>query len=169
MLGIITYGSLINHQETAGMETPPASIIPIKLSTFKRSFNQQPVWRKNSGKHSAVLNVKVDEPNWFNGVCYCFYDFDFTALDNRERGYLRVAVHPDGISSYQGHSLPELEELFIYLGKGEYQNDALLPNPDYLDICLIGAKYWGEEFYRDFLDTTHINNGILLREYLQFS
>jgi hypothetical protein len=169
MLGIITYGSLINHQETAGMKTPPASIIPVKLSTFKRSFNQQPAWRKNSGKHSAVLNVQADEPNWFNGVCYCFYAFDFTALDNRERGYLRVAVHLDRISNYQGHSLPELEELFLYQGKREYQNDTLLPNPDYLDICLTGAKYWGEEFYRDFLDTTHINNGILLREYLQFS
>jgi len=169
MLGIITYGSLINHQETTGMETPPVSIIPVKLSTFRRSFNQQPAWRKNRGKHSAVLNVQADEPNWFNGVCYCFYAFDFTALDNRERGYLRVAVHPDRISNYQGHSLPELEELFLYQGKREYQNDTLLPNLDYLDICLTGAKYWGEEFYRDFLDTTHINNGILLREYLQFS
>jgi hypothetical protein len=52
-----------------------------------------------------------------------------------------VAVHPDGISIYQRYSLPELAELFIYLGKGEYQNDTLLPNPGYPNICLTGAKY----------------------------
>lgn len=169
MLGIITYGSLINPQKAAEIETPSASIIPIKISTFKRSFNQQPAWRKNTSEYSAVLNVQSSEQNWLNGVCYCFYDFNFTALDHRERGYLRAEVPPDRISIYQGHSMPELKELFIYLGREKYRNNTLLPNPDYMNICLMGAKYWGEEFYCDFLNTTHINDGISLREYLQFS
>ncbi|MEA3544653.1 MAG: hypothetical protein U9R69_05465, partial [Thermodesulfobacteriota bacterium] len=99
-------------------------------------------------------------------VCYCFDTFDFATLDDREKGYVRTSVSADKISCYQGHNLPEMEEMCIYLGKKEYQNSTLLPNPDYLNICLTGAKNWGENFYHDFLHTTHINNGLLLREYL---
>ena len=166
MLGIIAYGSLINPQEAESLGAPPVHIIPLKLDTFKRSFNQQPAWRKSSSENSAVLNVSRSKQNWLNAVCYCFDDFDFTALDKRERGYSRTAVQHDKISCYQGHNLPELKEFSIYLGKAEYQSDTILPNLDYLDICLNGAKNWGEDFYRDFLNTTYINSEILLREYL---
>ena len=169
MLGIITYGSLINTQETEALRERPTHIVPVKLETFKRSFNQRPAWRKSTSKDSAVLNVQTSEQNWLNAVCYCYTDFDFTALDDRERGYSRTAVQPDKINCYQGHNLPELEGMFIYLGKKEYLSNTLLPNPDYLEICLRGAKNWGEDFYCDFLNTTHINNGILLREHLQSS
>ena len=169
MLGIITYGSLINTQETEALRERPTHIIPIKIEALKRSFNQRPAWRKNTSKDSAVLNVQTSEHNWLNAICYCFSDFDFTTLDDRERGYSRTAVQPDKINCYQGHNLPELEEISIYLGKAEYLSNTLLPNPDYLEICLRGAKNWGEDFYQDFLNTTHINNGILLREHLQSS
>ena len=169
MLGIITYGSLINTQEVEKLREHPTHVIPIKLETFKRSFNQRPAWRKSTGEHSAVLNVETSAQNWLNAVCYCYTDFDFTTLDDRERGYSRTAVQPDKISYYQGHNLPELEKVSIYLGKTEYLSNTLLPNPDYLDICLRGAKNWGEDFYYDFLNTTHINNGISLHEYLRSS
>jgi len=169
MVGIVAYGSLINPQEIETQREQPSHIIPIKLETFKRSFNQRAAWRESSSEHAAVLNAQTSEKNWLNGVCYCFRDFDFSALDNRERGYSRTAVLPDKINSYQGHNLPELAEVHIYLGKKEYKNSTTLPNPDYLNICLMGAKHWGEDFYRDFLNTTHINNGILLREYIQLS
>lgn len=166
MLGIIAYGSLINLQEIKSQREHPAHAIPIRLETFKRSFNQKPVWRDGNGTHSAVLNGQTSEQNWLNAICFCYTEFDFKALDKRERGYLRTAVTTDKINSYQGYHLPELKEVFIYLGKVEYQNNNLLPNPDYLDICLVGAKYWGGDFYRDFLNTTYIHNETLLREYL---
>ena len=166
MLGIIAYGSLINPQEAENLLGCPTHIIPIKLTSFKRSFNQRPAWRRNTNEHSAVLNVQTSEHNWLNAVCYCFSGFNFSVLDNRERGYSRTAIQLDKINCYQGHNLPFLEEICIYLGKTEHQDDTLLPNPDYLDICLAGAKNWGEDFYRDFLNTTHINNRIMLREYL---
>ncbi len=169
MLGIITYGSLINPQETVGLEAPPSHTIPLKLSAFKRSFNQQPVWRKSTSEHSAVLNVQTSDQDWLNAVCYCYLNFDFTTLDNRERGYTRKVVRSDRINCYMGYSLPDLDKVFIYLGKKEYENGTILPNPDYLNICLAGAKHWGEAFYRDFLNTTHVNNGIILRDHIQSS
>ncbi|MFK5926534.1 MAG: hypothetical protein QM483_07885 [Desulfuromusa sp.] len=169
MLGIIAYGSLINPQETKGQREQPTHIVPVKLETFKRSFNQRPAWRKNTSKNSAVLNVQASEQNWLNAICYCYAEFNFTTLDHRERGYTRTSIPADKINSYQGQELPELDEAFIYSGKKEYRDSTLLPNPNYLEICLMGAKKWGESFYDDFLNTTHINNEILLREYLSTS
>ena len=150
MLGIIAYGSLINLQEIKSQREHPAHAVPIKLDTFKRSFNQQPAWRNDVGTHSAVLNVQTSEQNWLNAVCFCYAEFDFTDLDNREKGYSRIGVDADKISNYQRYNLPELEEIYIYRGKKEYQSSVLMPNPDYLNICLAGAKHWGEEFYYDF-------------------
>lgn len=169
MLGIIAYGSLINPQEIENQRKQPSHIVPLKLFTFKRSFNQRPAWRESTSENSAVLNAQTSKQDWLNAVCYCFADFDFTDLDNRERGYSRAAVPPDSLTCYQGHNLPELEKIFIYLGKKDYESNTLLPNPDYLNICLTGAKNWGENFYCDFLNTTHINNGIILREHIQSS
>ena len=168
MIGIIAYGSLINRQEIKNQREHPVLAIPIRLETFKRSFNQQPAWRNGSGTHSAVLNIQTSEQNWLNAVCFCYAEFDFKTLDIRERGYSRTTVTADKITSYQGYHLPGLKEVYIYLGKGEFRNNTLLPNPDYLDICLTGAISWSDKFYRDFLNTTHINSGILLRDYLQF-
>jgi len=167
MLGIIAYGSLINPQEIETQREQPSHSVPLKLFAFKRSFNQRPAWREGNSQHSAVLNVQTSKQDWLNAVCYCFADFDFTALDNRERGYTRAAVPPDNVACYQGHNLPELEKIFIYLGKKKYENNSLLPNPDYLDICLTGANHWGEDFYCDFLNTTHINSKLTLREHIQ--
>ncbi len=166
MLGIIAYGSLINPQETKKQVEQPTHTIPIKLKSFKRSFNQQPAWRDKLGAHSAVLNIQASEQNWLNAICFCYAKFDFKTLDNRERGYSRMSIPIDKINSYQGYNLPKLKDAFVYLGKKNYEDNGLLPNPDYLGICMAGAKNWGEDFYRDFLNTTHISNGILLSEYL---
>jgi hypothetical protein len=169
MLGIIAYGSLINRQETEAQMAAPEYIIPIRLEGFKRSFNQRPAWRKSTGKHCAVLNAQRSRQGWLNAVCYCYSNFDFTALDIRERGYSRTSVEPDQINHYPEHKMAKIENIFIYLGKKEYENEILLPNPDYLNTCLVGAQGWGEKFFCDFLDTTHINNGILLRDYVHNS
>ena len=140
--------------------------VPIKVHTFKRSFSQLPAWREVTVKGCAVLNVQPSEADWLNAVCYCYPAFDFATLDERERGYTRKSVPLSKVEGYQGRDLPDLQKVFMYLGRAEYQSRTILPNPDYLDICLEGAKKWGEGFYRDFLVSTHINNGTLLREYL---
>jgi hypothetical protein len=42
-----------------------------------------------------------------------------------------------------------------------------MPNASYLSICLEGAKQWGQDFYNDFLDSTFIEDDILLRAYVE--
>jgi len=169
MLGLIAYGSLINSGEAMQHGGAPLHTVPVKVHTFKRSFSQLPAWRKATVKGCAVLNVQPSEADWLNAVCYCYPDFDFATLDNRERGYTRTTVPLSRVNCYQDHDLPELQKMFMYLGREEHQSSSILPNPDYLDICLKGAEKWGEGFYRDFLVSTHVNNGMLLQEYLHTS
>ena len=166
MIGVIGYGSLVNLAQHNQQERQLVDTVPIKFRSYKRIFNQRPAWREKNAIHSAVLNVHYSEPDWLNAVCYCYSNFDFTDLDQRERGYSRMALTRQNITCYRGRSLPDLSALYIYIGKTEHHDATLLPNPDYLQICLKGAKSWGDEFYRDFLSTTHINNGILLSEYI---
>jgi len=164
MLGIIAYGSLINRQEAKNVGSPPIAAIPVKLRNFKRSFNQRPAWRKETSENTAVLNVQKSQTHWINGICYCFENFDFALLDEREKGYTRTLLKPEGISSYTSLEAPLPENIYIYLGKAEYLNESLLPHQDYLNICLRGAQNWGDNFAADFSDTTYIRNGILLQD-----
>lgn len=166
MLGIVAYGSLINPQETKNIGAQPIASIPIKLHTFKRSFNQRPAWREEASVNAAVLNVQKSKDHWINGICYCFEEFDFTRLDEREKGYTRTLLKHDEITSYQKSESTLPDNIYIYLGKKEYLNESLLPNPSYLDICLKGAKTWGDRFAIDFSKTTYIRNEILLRNFI---
>ena len=167
MLAIVGYGSLINLGEGHHQKQHLVEAVPVKLKLFKRCFNPRPTWRRTGARASAVLNAQDSVTSWLNAICYCYRTFDFTALDERERGYTRIRTTAENLSCYQGYRLPQEIDIFIYLGKEGGQDGALLPNSDYLEVCLSGAKSWGDEFYNDFLSTTHINNGLLLSEYLQ--
>lgn len=122
MIGVIGYGSLVNCTQHTQQEEQLVDTVPIKPRSYKRIFNQRPVWRKTTAINSAVLNVHHSEPDWFNAVCYCYQNFDFTDLDHRERGYSRVSLAMHNITSYQGKRLPCLNDLYIYLGKAEHRD-----------------------------------------------
>lgn len=166
MLGIIVYGSLINTTESAQSNDKADGIIPIKTRQLRRIFNQRPRWRTTTSQQAAVLSIHPDQNEWFNGICYCYSTFDFSALDQRERGYVRTTLSSGRITPYPGYQLPDLDKVHIYLGREEQRDDTLLPHPQYLDICLNGARDWGQDFYDDFLDTTYVRNEIQLRRYI---
>lgn len=46
----------------------------------------------------------------------------------------------------------------ISIGKEQKKNEEILPNFDYLNICLHGAESFGKEFLNDFLKTTYKNS-----------
>lgn len=74
---------------------------------------------------------------------------------------------PDGVFSEVILSEAILSDpIFIYVGKPEKQNDGLLPNKSYLELCLRGAKHWGEEFQEQFLQTTYVGD-LTLKAFLQ--
>ncbi len=84
-------------------------------------------------------------------------------LDHRERGYVRQPVSPTHIESYAGRRPDDdVASCAIYGGRDEKWNDELMPNPDYLRLCIEAAEQWGPEFLHDFLATTFIGRAPLL-------
>lgn len=195
MAAIIVYGSLINPEQLHQKPHLFARAYPIFVKGYRRVFNQEPSWRKGDDKHRAVLNVMKSDQDGFNGLLVRLQDgSDFHQLDERERGYNRIAItqaqlapfvpmpdmgksdtsksdlgksdtskselvlaegrFPEGVCSEAILSDP----IFIYVGKPEKQNDDILPNKTYLELCFRGAKHWGEAFKEQFLQTTYVGD-----------
>lgn len=154
---IIAYGSLINKNELLNSEVKILTYEPIVLKGFKREFNQEPSWRKSTNENRAVLNVSENKNHFINALLLEVDSASLDFIDNRERGYDRLKVKNSDLTfPYTKNKRNIDKDIFIYLGKKEKQNNLILPNLEYLDICLDGSKSWGEEFYSDFLNTTFV-------------
>ena len=167
MPAIVAYGSLINQEQLCARSYSLARAHPVVVNGYRRVFNQEPSWRKGAHEHRAVLNLMHSDQDCFNGLLVALRDdSDFLALDERERGYSRTLVAPSQLvcsadilrSVYSEFSNGQT---YVYLGKPEKRNDDILPNKDYLNLCLCGAKYWGEAFYEQFLQTTYVGESTL--------
>ena len=161
MASIVVYGSLINPQQLDRSLNLASEACPVLVKGYRRSFNQEPAWRKGDGKYRAVLSVTKSEGDCFNGLLVEMSD-DFNALDERERGYERVLIAKSQLS-YLTEIVEESysEPTYLYVGNLIRQNRDILPNRSYLDLCLRGARYWGEAFYQQFLQTTTVGQGTL--------
>ena len=170
MAALLTYGSLMDPDEVAKHPVRPGAVAPVRVQGFRRGFQQEPAWRRGSGLERGVLTVRASPRDWFNGVLLSGLDPDvLIALDERERGYVRVRVALDRLATYDGAALPlgEDAEVYVYAGRAERYDETLLPNPRYLALCLAAAARWGEPFRRDFLATTFVGAGVPLGEHLR--
>ncbi|CAN2043485.1 Gamma-glutamylcyclotransferase [Candidatus Magnetomoraceae bacterium gMMP-13] len=163
MNGLLVYGSLINNNEIKSKHFDLYNRLPVFVHGFKREFSQEPSWRRSSGRDRAVLTVIPDKDYHINAILFQDVPLKvFPLIDERERGYNRVEVNHKNVLTYQNFERPiECNTIYIYTGKPEKRNCELFPNPDYLSICINGAKEWGATFYDDFLNTTFIGNQTL--------
>ena len=161
---VVVYGSLISKKEHSALDVIEEAL-PVRVEGFKRVFNQEATWRKGSGRNRAVLNVMRSKENWFNGILLTGFEMrDLEALDERERGYERIEIEK-GLIEFYDHPAEPRGRIWTYTGK-RIRSD-IMPIPSYLDLCIEGAREWGDRFYRDFLDTTFLSDGRTLREFLQ--
>lgn len=161
-MNLVVYGSLINKNELQKEFISIENVEMVKVFDFQRVFNQEPSFRLLDSKNRAVLNVKEASGFWFNAIIIKNLSYEyFEILDNREKGYDRTLLEKNQIKSYTHETFLDT---YIYLGKKEKENSSILPNEEYLKICLNGVKSFGEEFYKDFLKTTYKNsiNGLAL-------
>lgn len=166
MDALIVYGSLIDKSELTKGGFPLDSTCPVVVRGFKRMFCQEPSWRPDRGEQRAVLNVIRSEQHWLNALLILGLDDRvLAAVDEREKGYDRIKVAPSCVRGC--HPLPTRpRNIYTHAGKADKQNHSILPNASYLSICLEGAKQWGQDFYNEFLDSTFVKDGILLRTYV---
>ena len=169
MPAIVAYGSLINPAQLRA-SYPLTTAYPVVVSGYRRFFNQEPSWRKGETQRRAVLNAVPSDDGYFNALLINLQNGgNFCALDEREKGYSRTLVDPSRItlldSTHPLNSSSSLahfsEQIYLYVGKPDKRNSDILPNEDYLDLCLRGARYWGKAFYQQFLQTTYVGNSTL--------
>ena len=155
-VGLLAYGSLIHpdeHRDLPGL----IDAVPARVRGYRRVFHQTPSWRKGKGDQIAVLNVIPSPADTINVVCLVLETETLSALAQRERGYALEEVSLSKLSFCSEIAPSDLPETFvIYRGKEELQDNTLLPNADYLNLCLKGAEQWGEEFYSQFLESTYL-------------
>lgn len=137
-----------------------ADTTPVRLRGFRRSFCQEPSWRASGSAARGVLTVRPAEGCWLNGLLIHGLDgAAIDALDQRERGYVRTALAFDALEPYDWGAGMGPEQPVAYLGREEKFNTAILPNEEYMGICVAGAARLGAGFLRDFLLSTHLADG----------
>lgn len=178
-VGVIGYGSLLSLDELVPfLETDASRVVPVRVEGFRRLFNEESVWRvrasEGDDEERAVLNAVRDEGCSMNAVLVPDVSAEeYEALRVRESGYRMVEVEDDEIEPYadEEDEFPEGVEDDIVLvptGREERVDDDLLPIPEYVEICLEGARHWGDGFHEEFVRTTYVRGGAggTLRDYL---
>lgn len=157
MKNLVVYGSLINKDELKKENISIDNIEIVKIYGFRRIFNQEPSHRLVNSINRAVLNIEAaEEESWFNAIVIKNLSLDYlNNLDIREKGYTRINLESNQVITYNNENIPDC---IIYKGREVKHNDMILPNFDYLNICLNGVKSFEKEFFDDFLKTTYKNS-----------
>jgi len=166
MYNLIVYGSLLNKKELQKHNIDINKITYVKVKGFKRIFNQEPSWRIVDSINRAVMNIKEDKNSWFNAILLKdLKEQYFKDLDLREKGYDRKKIKNGDVINYNGEVI---NNCIIYKGKKNKQNNEILPNIDYFEICLSGAKTHFNDFYNDYINTTYLHKNKKLLSVKEF-
>ncbi|MCP4971564.1 MAG: gamma-glutamylcyclotransferase [Arcobacter sp.] len=156
MKNLVVYGSLLNKKELLKENVSLKNIECVKVYGYKRIFNQEPSYRLLNSLNRSVLNIEENKESWFNALVIKNISIEYiNTLDKREKGYNKVFIKDGNVKTYDNN---DLFDCIVYKGKQTKRNDKILPNFDYLNICLNGAKDLGNSFFKDFLKTTYKNS-----------
>lgn len=159
------YGSLMNSESRGSTSGKVTAAVPVRLSAefgYIREWN----FRSPTSKLTA-LGIRKRLPgeagSTINGVIYPVEGGSIEKFDEREEGYTRVQVPRNMIEAVGWISLPKEGQIWVYVPDGPSGEAGVgLPLPDafypvlqsYIDICVTGALEYGEDFAREFLETT---------------
>lgn len=178
---IIGYGSLMNPDSakvTISSEDAVVNMEPVRIPGYERVFNVNLERdgsrrrRENDGdKDWAVLNIQKSDSKSMNAVVLNLDLEDFQNLRQRERAYSLVPVMTEVYTNANVVSQPQASIAYAwivtdpnFLGTTEIK-----PIPLYyrlvaeaLSTDTVIAKF-GEKFFEDYLDTTALANGTVIR------
>lgn len=148
---VLGYGSLINLHSLR-RTCPTATILEVvEIRGFQRIFNKPT-------PNYAALNVieTKNSKDFFNAVIVEITNKEeFRQLELREEGYSKLKI---SINNKEVVVFSSLEEPMLYRYETQRQRE-------YLQTCLNGAKDLGDEFYKNFLQTTLIEKTLLAKDF----
>lgn len=160
---IFGFGSLINTDSLRSTVLEASDIKPAYVKGFIRKFN---LWDSIGFRtdtpgfmdipYCALDVKKISDPkSKVNGIAFKVDNAQLDKLKNRERGYKLVKT-----SVYDFETDKKLGEGHLFSAcknDGKYEFGSRVQSR-YLGICLEGAKKFGDEFYREFLNSTYIED-----------
>lgn len=160
---VFGYGSLINMRENKELSVKnKRKICPVMVSGLKRSFNV--ITSSNTSAKYKVLGVKesTDKKKQCNGILIEITESEeLVKLIKREKNYTPRQLSPERLSfPYKKHlSLNKADQIICFYPQSKYtlkkkEASELKIRPKYLQICLAGARDFGEDFLKDFMETT---------------
>ena len=163
---IFGFGSLINPDSLRSTVVDATDIKPAYVKGFFREFNLwNPIGFKNispelTGIPYCALDIKrISDPKArVNGVAFAVNEAQLKKLRRRERGYKLIRS-----VAYDFNTDEKFGECYLFSackndGKYDFSSSS---QTKYLGTCIKGAKKFGNEFYREFLNTTHIGDKTL--------
>lgn len=158
---IVGYGSLINKRSLLKTVDDVIDFSYVKVEGFKRIFNVPGL------RGVTFLNAEKDSSSFINGVLIQVNGEELKKIFKRERSYSMLRVPIESITFPYGKSTPldESDDVIISsLEKNTSEDKA--PLLTYLNACLYGSMQIGEKFYNDFINTTYLSDGRLLKDYM---
>lgn len=156
---IFAYGSLINAESR--FQTIPKSkdAIPVRISPefgYFRMWNYQGIRSRLTALGVQKVQDEGDGLS-MNGVIYPVDGDDMSLYDKREEGYYRAEVPWELVTVLSWKNLPDFSKSKLWMYVPEKSKPANIDYPivqSYIDVCLTGCNEYGEEFAREFLETT---------------
>lgn len=167
-VGLLIYGSLLEPSEWD--DAPRGAYkrgVPVKVYGHKRIFNNEADYRPYKGKRRAVLNIEESSGDWLNGILIPWlYEDEKELLLDRESGYSIKEIPSSSVFPYDSADKSSIDSPIETVVGNKKRHD-IYPIPEYIKICLKGARYWGANFYGDFVRVTEVATGETLEEYLR--
>lgn len=160
--GVLGYGSLLHPGEVRAIfGVEEEELVPVRVEGYRRSFRQKSLHREGREGERAILTVHPDPDHWYNAVLAPLDEEDMEYYRQREAGYTVTEVPLGDVEAYEDEEIATEN----HVGTGSYDElvtavgdrplDDPRPIPNYVSLCVEGARHWGDGFLRDFLVTTH--------------
>lgn len=167
-IALVTYGSLLHPDEIDTLFHRDDRVVePVKVHGYRRGFSKSVAdhLRDVDDEQSGVLNLHHDSENWFNGLMIGpLSEQGLRKYAFREREYDLHSLSESAIDfdyEFRHDEAREIEfnEMFTCLLEEESREVGKYdPEPDYLELCLNGARRWSDRFYDDFLESTYVKD-----------
>jgi hypothetical protein len=169
-IAILIYGSLLHPEELERLlVNSEKELFRVQVNGYERRFSMPITDYHDNEDYSGrgALNLHSNPERWMNGILVGPLKLEgLRRYATRERCYSLAEIAPSNLNFYSTERSARLTyEKYYTPVLREGHDKSLRPHPEYLDLCLEGARNWSDDFYGDFLKSTYVEKQTL-KDYL---